>query len=247
MKPELETPLSDLMTAFAADKTPESFARLVDLFRRSKVGVIAVGAPPGTVGDITVTDERPMSLGLTYHGDRKARILAFADPLAFVRRFGQPFNADMTGEAVMNAAMHNVECMGVLLNSAVVASSATIDRGYIASLLGLPPLPPDQHQVQQPLPVLPMGTVQSARTPYRLAAMASWIIPLLAIAAWVLIPRPRGSQLDYTLTGAEHLCFIVGFLVGVISLIGSVRRGGSIASAIVGIVVNAFLILALHG
>jgi hypothetical protein len=72
--------------------------------------------------------------------------------------------------------------------------------------------------------------------------MASWIIPLVLIAIWVLIPRPPGSELDYTLTALQHVGFVIGFLVAVISLIGSIRRSGSVASAIVGIVLNAILI-----
>lgn len=131
-----ETPLSDLMAVFAADNAPASFARFVAAFRQSKVGVIAVGALPGSSGEVTSTAARPISAGLSDHGDGQPRVLAFADPLVFARRFGQPFNADMIGEALMQTAMHNERCAGILVNSAASETSVTIDRATIASLIG---------------------------------------------------------------------------------------------------------------
>ena len=53
MEPVNETPLSDLMTVFAADQTPESFTQFVAAFRRSKVGVIVVGTSAGFSGEVT--------------------------------------------------------------------------------------------------------------------------------------------------------------------------------------------------
>src|SRR5947209_2569776 len=123
-----ETPLSDLMTGFASSGSPESFAKFLAAFRGSKVGVIAVGVEPGSSGDVTSTAARPISVGLSGHGDGQPRVLAFADPVVFARRFGRPFNADMTGDALMKTALHNPRCVGILVNSAVSESSVTIDR-----------------------------------------------------------------------------------------------------------------------
>jgi hypothetical protein len=63
-------------------------------------------------------------------------VLTFADPLVYARHFGWQFNADMTGEAVMQTAMHNERCAGILVNSALTASSVFINRAAIASRLG---------------------------------------------------------------------------------------------------------------
>ncbi len=138
MTNDSQTPLSDLMAAFASSGSPESFARFLAAFRGSKVGVVAVGAAPGSSGDVTSTAAQPISVGLSGHGDGQPRVLAFADPVVFARRFGQPFNADMTGEALMKTAMHNPRCAGILVNSAVSESSVRIDRATMASLINSP-------------------------------------------------------------------------------------------------------------
>jgi hypothetical protein len=130
------TPLSDLMAIFGKDGAPESFGRFLKAFRVAKLGVIAVGVPGGLSGDVISTNAQPISLGLSGHGDGRPRVLAFADPAAFARRFGQPFNAGMNGEVVMQTAMHDEHCAGVLVNSALTESSVTIDRATIASLIG---------------------------------------------------------------------------------------------------------------
>ena len=70
-------------------------------------------------------------------------VLAFADPEAFARRFGRPFNGGMTGAALLAAVLANPECAGVLVNSALAEVSVAIDRPTAEALVraGRPPAP----------------------------------------------------------------------------------------------------------
>lgn len=61
--------------------------------------------------------------------------LAFADPAAFAARLGRPFNAELTGEALLATVLLNPECAGVLVNSALAEVSVVIDRGTAARLV----------------------------------------------------------------------------------------------------------------
>lgn len=131
-----ETPLSDLIAVLAANDTPDSFARFIAAFRESILGVMAEGVPPGLSGELFSNAAQPISVGLTVHGDGKPRVNAFADPSEFVRRFGQRFNVCMTGEALMQTAMCNKRCAGILVNSAFSEVSVRIERATIASLIG---------------------------------------------------------------------------------------------------------------
>ena len=79
------------------------------------------------------------------------------------------------------------------------------------------------------------------RPPYRITAAVSWILPIVCVVTWILVPRPANSPLNYKLTGAVHFGFLIGLIISVIALLGIIRRGGNKAPAIVGLVVNAFL------
>ncbi|HWN99979.1 MAG TPA: hypothetical protein VNS63_12005, partial [Blastocatellia bacterium] len=132
--PMSETPLSDLIADHIAAVTPESFARLLGGFRSSMVGVIAVGFPAGAGGGYVSTAEQPISVGLTRHASGRSMVLAFADPAAFARRFGRPFNGEIAGEALVATVLLNPGCEGVLVNSALAEVSVTIDRATCESL-----------------------------------------------------------------------------------------------------------------
>jgi hypothetical protein len=125
-----ETPLSDLVEAYAADRSPERFSLFVEAFRRSEVGVVAVGTLPRTPGKHVSTAEAPVSVGLTRHAGGKPMVLAFADPAAFAKRFGAKFNAGMNGDALLATAFLNPDCAGVLVNSALTESSVVISRSH---------------------------------------------------------------------------------------------------------------------
>jgi hypothetical protein len=134
VKPPSETPLSDLIADHFATGTHQSYARFLEQFRSSLVGIIAVGIPPGVRGDYVSTAEHPVSLGQTGHAGGRPMVLAFADPAAFERRFGRRFNAALFGEAVLAAVLLNPKCEGVLVNSALAEESVVIDRGTAEAL-----------------------------------------------------------------------------------------------------------------
>jgi hypothetical protein len=130
-----ETPLSDLIGQHAERPTDRIHAQFLDLFCSSRLGVIGVGAPQGVAGHVESTSERPLHLGMTQHAAGQAMVLAFADPPAFVRTFGQQFNAEMKGDDILKTALHNPECQGVLVNSALSEVSIVIDRATAESRL----------------------------------------------------------------------------------------------------------------
>ena len=141
-----ETPLSDLMERFDEDQTDDNFAQFVQAFRHSTVGVVVGGVPEGSSGQVTSTDEHPLMLGSTEFGDGQARVLAFADPHAFAKRFGAQFNAGITGEAVFHTVLSNPDCHGVLVNNAKAEKSILIRREYIESAVQHAPLSNDTHE-----------------------------------------------------------------------------------------------------
>ncbi len=129
-----ETPLSELIADHLAAGTTQSFKRFLYGFRRSTLGVIAVGIPQEVAGEFVSTAKQPVSVGLTRHAGGRRMVLAFADPVAFARRFGRRFNAEMAGEALLATALLNPECEGILVNSALVEVSVVIDRATAESL-----------------------------------------------------------------------------------------------------------------
>ncbi|HEX7314380.1 MAG TPA: SseB family protein [Pyrinomonadaceae bacterium] len=129
-----ETPLSDLIAVQAASGQPRDWARFVEAFRTSQLGVMVSGASEYPSGTFVVTEDQPMSVGLTTHAGGRPMVLAFADPAAFERRFGRQFNALMTGDDLLATALANPACAGVLVNSALAEISVVIDRATAESL-----------------------------------------------------------------------------------------------------------------
>jgi len=129
------TPLSDLIAQVKAVPS-DAYEAFLRAFARSRVGVIAIGAPPGTVGDHRTTADHPVGLGLTGHADGGPMILTFADPKVFAERFGQPFNADMNGGDVIETCLADPACEGILVNSAAAQVSIVIARGTAEALRG---------------------------------------------------------------------------------------------------------------
>jgi hypothetical protein len=127
------TPLSDLMCAYSADHTPERFAAFLAEFRRSTLGVRAVGAPD-VPGDHVASNQMPISVGLTRYANGKQMVLAFADPDAFAKRFGHKFNAGMKGDALLATCLHDKDCEGILVNNAITESCIAISRSVAERL-----------------------------------------------------------------------------------------------------------------
>jgi hypothetical protein len=123
-------PLSTLIALRHAKSTDQTYADFLDAFLISKLGVHAVGAPPGTTGDFVSTSRHPIGLG-----QNRNFILAYADPAAFAARFGRRFNAEMWGETILDCVMHSSECEGVWVNSALAEISLIIDRPTIIPLM----------------------------------------------------------------------------------------------------------------
>jgi hypothetical protein len=136
-----ETPLSDLIAEYLAADTPENYQRFLTAFRRARVGVFVLGLPEGATGEFVTTKEHPVSLGMTNHGDGRSRAMVFADPPTFAQKFGQKFNAEMSAEELLAAALSNPACEGVLVNSATAEVSVVISRQTAAALLGVPETP----------------------------------------------------------------------------------------------------------
>ncbi|QJW93784.1 hypothetical protein FTUN_1295 [Frigoriglobus tundricola] len=113
----------------------DGWARFLDGFRKSQVGVVVVGVPARTGGEVVSAANQPVSIGLTRHADGRPMALAFADPVAFAARFGRPFNASMAGAAVLSTVLLNPECAGVLVNSARAEVSVVIDRAADQALV----------------------------------------------------------------------------------------------------------------
>jgi hypothetical protein len=60
-------------------------------------------------------------------------ILVFADMPAYLIRFGRELNAAMPGEAVMDAAVFDQDCAGILVNRAAGEEGMIITREAILS------------------------------------------------------------------------------------------------------------------
>jgi len=131
--PNSETPLSDLMD-LVDGKDPRRYQQFLEGFRRSKLGVRATGAPPGTAGDFQSSDEHPIAIGESVDPEGRSVLLAFADPPAFVQRFGRQLNAETLGESLLDTVLANPGCHGILVNSAKREISLLIRRDTAARL-----------------------------------------------------------------------------------------------------------------
>jgi hypothetical protein len=130
------TPLSDLMVKCEEDKSSEAFNRLCLHFLESAVGVMGIGAPTSPHPQVvTSTAENPLKLACTTFPDGKQRVLAFADPPEFAKRFGLKFNATMPGRGLCETVRASPDGAGILLNSALHERSIIISREYALRLL----------------------------------------------------------------------------------------------------------------
>ena len=121
------------MADHAQDRDPLLYERFVALFRTSTVGVVMSGTPVRDERGGLVSDGT-LGVGRTDYGDGQQRILTYADPEAFARKFGPQFNAGMAGEALLRMAADDPECQGILVNSAVHEQSVIISKATAAEL-----------------------------------------------------------------------------------------------------------------
>lgn len=128
------TPLSDLIDILERTGSEHHYAQFIEEFRRSTLGVIAEGIPEGVTDDFTSTDQNPISVGNTADSEGRSFVLAFADPPAFDDRFGPQFNAEISGESLLDTVLTNPDCHGIRVNSAKGEVSVIIARETIQRL-----------------------------------------------------------------------------------------------------------------
>jgi hypothetical protein len=134
-----DTPLSDVMAEHLDTGTAESYERFLALFRGSVVGIVAIGTPAQDPNGRFFADGN-LGAGMTTYGDGQQRLLAYADPEAALRNFGPRFNAGLSGEVLLQMAVTNPECEGILVNSATHEISVIISGPTVRSLISeLPP------------------------------------------------------------------------------------------------------------
>lgn len=130
-----KTPLSDLMVLSHADESGCQFGWFIEEFRNARVGIIATGFPSGQTGTVVATGDHPLFIsGGQMAGDRF--LLAFADPDEFAIRFGRRFNAEICGELLIAAVLHDPDCEGIRINSAISETSIIIDRRTLEFVAG---------------------------------------------------------------------------------------------------------------
>lgn len=131
--PGRAAPLSDLMDRGETDL--QAYSKFLEEFRLSMLGVMATGAPEETEGPFQSTDENPIILGSSEDAEGRSVLLAFADPEAFAQRFGRHFNAELSGEALLQTVLMDRDCWGIRVNSAKREMSVIIDRDTAQRLL----------------------------------------------------------------------------------------------------------------
>lgn len=131
---QTETPLSELIDILVRTGAKHDYVQFVNEFRRSMLGVIAEGVPKGTIGGSISTDRNPVGVGSTADAEGRSVVLAFADPPAFARRFGMQFNAEISGEKLLETVLINPDCYGIRVNSAKREVSVIIDRQTVQLL-----------------------------------------------------------------------------------------------------------------
>ncbi len=135
-----DAPLSALMAQQAKTPANETYDRFVAMFRTSTIGVVAAGMTKPDADGRLITAEG-FGVGRTTFNDGRERIMAFADPEVFLRRFGPRFNAGVPGEVLLRMAADDPECEGILVNSALEEVSIIISKDFARWVLSLPAAP----------------------------------------------------------------------------------------------------------
>ena len=112
----------------------ESYGRFLRLFAGSVVGIVGVGAmphdrpgQPPTVGGF--------GAGRTTYGDGRSRILTFADPEIASQVPGSQCNAGIPGQVLLQMAVVDPDCVGILVNCATRPISLLITKEAAQELL----------------------------------------------------------------------------------------------------------------
>jgi hypothetical protein len=134
-------PISSFISRLNQTWDEELFRTLLRQMVTDQVGVVVTNIRAPLEGRVTSTKAEPLSLGNTTYGDGKSRLLAFADPRLFRGRYGDKFNAEISGLDLFKTALANESCFGVLVNGALSPHSVAIDRAAIQWILEPPQEP----------------------------------------------------------------------------------------------------------
>jgi hypothetical protein len=135
-RPPAPTPLSDLITRYQESSSPADYAAFVDVFMRSRVGVVTAGLLAGGGGPVQSTAAHPITVSGVRTPDGRTMLLACADRDAFVARFHGRFNAEVSGHELAAMALANPDCPGIVVNSAASFDSIVITRETLAARIG---------------------------------------------------------------------------------------------------------------
>jgi hypothetical protein len=130
-----ETILSDLMLTYIREGDQESYRLFLNEFQQASVGVFAEGAPKGTIGEFTSSADHPISISRTMDQQGRNVVLVYADPPIFARNYGARFNAEMSGQSILETVLINPDCFGIRVNCATAEVSVIIDREAVESML----------------------------------------------------------------------------------------------------------------
>ena len=122
--------LSDHIRVLDAEWSEEHYRAFLADFLNAEVGITIQGQPEG-VERIVTSEEHNITVGQTDFPDGRKRLLLYADPAAFADRFGQRFNAGISGRDACRILLANPDLEGVLINSADVVLSYPIPRGIL--------------------------------------------------------------------------------------------------------------------
>jgi len=128
------TLLSDCITRCIEQDTRENYENFLQVFLGSQLGVILKGIPQGISGQyVAGNNQITAAMGTTPDG--KKMLLACADRASFVQRFPQAFNAEVDAVALMKMALANLDCEGIMVNSATSEHRILILRERIVKLI----------------------------------------------------------------------------------------------------------------
>ncbi|MFI1995265.1 hypothetical protein [Actinoplanes sp. NPDC020271] len=129
----IATPLSDVMAEHADAGSPESYGRFLRLFADSVVGIVGVSTTPDDGPGLLSVGE--LGAGRTSYGDGQLRILTFADPEIASRTPGSQCNAGISGQVLLQMAVVDPGCVGILVNCATRPISLIITKEAAQELL----------------------------------------------------------------------------------------------------------------
>ena len=132
--PDSPTPLSDRISCLLSSNTPENYEHFLRVFLTSQLGVIIQGLSREVPGQ-HVAGKNELTATMSTTPDGRKMLLACADRAVFVQRFKAPFNAEVSALSLLEIAIANPDCAGVMINSAASEHSYVIPRDRVSELI----------------------------------------------------------------------------------------------------------------